>query len=135
MTQADSAAILRYANTIYPSARMTEAQINHDSIIWANEFSNNTREQVFEGFKMARIDSPDWMPSIPKIQAAIRRIEFEAEAKKRLKTPDEIFRESHCGKSTDEWKQLKDWELSPEGRRKIEHYKQRLLELLGGKQQ
>lgn len=135
MTQADSAAILRYANTIYPSARMTEAQILQDSIIWANEFANNTREQVFEGFKAARLESPDWMPSVPKIQAAIRQIELAAEMNKRLKTSDDLFRESHCGKSPEEWKRMCDWEASPEGAQKVKRYKQRLLELLGGQQQ
>lgn len=130
MTQADSAAILRYANSIYPSARMTEAQIIQDSAIWANEFADNTREQVFEGFKVARLDSPDWMPSVTKIQAAIRQIELAAEMKKRMKTQDDLFRESHCGKSPEEWKQMRDWESSPEGSQKVKQYKKRLRELL-----
>lgn len=132
MTQADSAAILRYANTIYPSARMTEEQIIQSSIIWANEFSENTREQVFEGFKEARNDSPDWMPSVPKIQSAIKRLALESEMKKRLKTQDDLFRESHCGKSPEEWKRMIEWESSPEGSQKVKFYKQRLLELIGG---
>lgn len=132
MTQADSAAILRYANSIYPSARMTEAQIIQDSAIWANEFADNTREQVFEGFKVARLDSPDWMPSVTKIQAAIKRLALESEMKKRLKTQDDLFRESHCGKSPEEWKRMIEWESSPEGSQKVKLYKQRLLELIGG---
>lgn len=132
MTQSDSAAILRYANTIYPSARMTEEQIIQSSIIWANEFSEWTREQVFEGFKEARIESPDWMPAVPKIQAAIRKLALEAEMKKRLKTPEDLFRESHCGKSPEEWKRMNEWEASPEGAQKVKQYKQRLLEVIGG---
>ena len=71
MTQADSALIIRYAMAIYPSMRMTEDQIVQTSKIWSNEFANNTREQVIEGFREARMESPDWMPSVSRIQAAI----------------------------------------------------------------
>lgn len=130
MTQADSALILKYAMVIYPSLRMTEEQIKQTSIIWSNEFSNNTKEQVIAGFKEARVESPDWMPSVARIQAEISKIEAQSEIQKRMKTQDDLFRESHCGKSPEEWKKFKEWESSEDGAEKIKGYKARLAGLL-----
>lgn len=130
MTQADSALIIRYAMAIYPSMRMTEDQIVQTSKIWSNEFANNTREQVIEGFKEARMESPDWMPSVSRIQAAIGKLAEQSEMKKRMKTPEDLFRDSHCGKSPEEWKRMKEWELSTDGSGKIKRYRKRLAELL-----
>lgn len=130
MTQADSALIIRYAMAIYPSMRMTEDQIVQTSKIWSNEFANNTREQVIEGFKEARMESPDWMPSVSRIQAAISKLAAQSEMQKRMKTPEDLFRDSHCGKSPEEWKRMKEWEASPDGSAKIKFYRKRLAELL-----
>lgn len=124
--------LIRYALSNYPATRMTEDVILQTAAIWQKEFISNTKEQVIEGFKLARSESPDFIPAIPKVQAAIKRIAFESDLKKRLKTPEDLFRESHCGKSPEEWKRMNEWEASPEGAQKVKQYKQRLLELIGG---
>jgi hypothetical protein len=110
---------------------MTEDVILQMASIWQKEFISNTKEQVIEAFKLARSESPDFIPAIPKVQAAIKRIALENDLKKRLKTPEDLFRESHCGKSPEEWKRMNEWEASPEGAQKVKQYKQRLLELIG----
>ena len=124
--------LIRYALSNYPATRMTEDVILQTAAIWQKEFISNTKEQVIEAFKLARSESPDFIPAIPKVQAAIKRIALENDLKKRLKTPEDLFRESHCGKSPEEWDSMRQWESSSDGSKKVSAYKQRLLELLGG---
>jgi hypothetical protein len=130
MTQADSALILRYAMAIYPSMRMTEDQIVQTALIWSNEFANNTKEQVIAGFKEARALSPDWMPSVARIQSEMNKLAVQAEKQKQMKTSEDLFRDSHCGKSPEEWRKYKEWETSSDGAEKIKKYRMRLVELL-----
>lgn len=135
MTKDDSVMLIKYALSNYPATKMSEETILQTALIWHKEFIADSKEQVIEAFKLARIESPDFIPSVPKIQAAIRTLAAQTAMNKRLKTSDDLFRESHCGKSPEEWKRMCDWESSPEGAQKVKHYKQRLLELLGGQQQ
>lgn len=134
MTKDDSIMLIRYALSNYPATRMSEEAILQTALIWQKEFISDTKEQVIEGFKLARSESPEFIPSVPKIQAAIRTLAAQAAMNKRLKTPDDLFRESHCGKSPEEWEKMKDWESSTEGMQKIKQYKQRLSELFSSLQ-
>ena len=129
MSQDDSVMIIRYAMSIYPSMRWTDDQINQNAVVWSNEFSANTREQVIEAFKIARTESPDWLPSIPRIQSAIKFLESQL----KQKSDEDEFRDAHCGKSEAEWKALTAWESSKEGASKLKEYKQRLLQIAGSK--
>jgi hypothetical protein len=126
MTKEDSAIILRYAMSIYPSLRMTEDELQQAAIIWSKEFAYNTKEQVIEAFKIARENSPVWMPAIPAIQDAIISINMRL----KRKSDEEEFRDKHCGKSESEWREYKKWEQSPEGKERIMSYKRRLAEIL-----
>jgi hypothetical protein len=126
MTKEDSAIILRYAMSIYPSLRMTEDELQQAAIIWSKEFAHNTKEQVIEAFKIARENSPVWMPAIPAIQDAIISINMRL----KRKSDEEEFRDKHCGKSESEWREYKKWEQSPEGKERIMSYKRRLAEIL-----
>ena len=126
MTKEDSAIILRYAMSIYPSLRMTEDELQQAAIIWSKEFAHNTKEQVIEAFKIARENSPVWMPAIPAIQDAIVSINMRL----KRKSDEEEFKDKHCGKSESEWREYKKWEQSPEGKERIMSYKRRLAEIL-----
>lgn len=128
MTKDDASIVLRYALSNYPNAKMNDETFSQSVATWQREFNDKSKEIVIAGFKQARIESPDFLPSIPKIQAAIRMIEMRA----KQKSPEDEFRDSHCGKSKEEWQQMKEWESSREGSEKIRQYKQRLFELIGG---
>lgn len=112
---------------IYPSFRLTDEQLIKYAEIWSAEFKDDSCELVSEGFRIARMESPAWMPSVPSIQAAIRSIISQAKPKSK----DEEFKDAHCGKTQEEWVSLKSWEKSKDGAEKIKAYKQRLAELVG----
>lgn len=126
MTKDETESLLKFAATIYPNARIQDW--GYMLQIWTREFANDTRESVAAGFRAASAESPEWMPTIPMIQAAIRR-----NAEIRPKTDDDAFRDSHCGRSPAEWKALCDWEQSEEGRRKISMFRERLESMIGGR--
>jgi hypothetical protein len=125
MTKDESVMLLHYALDNYPGVKMNDETFNQTVDTWQREFNDKTKEIVIYGFQQARIESPDFLPSIPKIQAAIRMIEMRA----KQKSPEDEFRDSHCGKSKEEWQQMKEWESSREGAEKIRQYKQRLSKL------
>jgi hypothetical protein len=125
MTKDESVMLLHYALDNYPGVKMNDETFNQTVDTWQREFNDKTKEIVISGFQQARIESPDFLPSIPKIQAAIRMIEMRA----KQKSPEDEFRDSHCGKSKEEWQQMKEWESSREGAEKIRQYKQRLSKL------
>lgn len=126
MTKEESIVILKYAMTSYPSLKLTDDELGRTAAIWANEFAANTKEQVLEGFRMAREKSPVWMPAIPAIQDAIISINMRL----KRKSDEEEFKDKHCGKSESEWREYKKWEQSPEGKERIMSYKRRLAEIL-----
>ena len=127
MTKDESVMLLHYALDNYPGVKMNDETFNQTVDTWQREFNDKTKEIVIAGFKQARIESPDFLPSIPKIQAAIKMIEMRA----KQKSPEDEFRDSHCGKSKEEWQQMKEWESSREGAEKILQYKRHLLDIFG----
>jgi hypothetical protein len=120
--------MLRYAMTIYPSTRWSEEQLKQSSLIWASEFADKACDLVAAAFKLARKDSPDWLPSVPRIQEAIEKIEndIKMQATKEL----EDYKASHCGKTKEEWEAMRAWETSKDGKQKILEYKRRFATLL-----
>lgn len=134
MNKQETESLLRYMMSMYPNVRMTDQQFAFNVQMWAKEFENDSCETVGAAFRIARSESPDWMPSIPKIQNAMRAIADEKESTLRLnpKLKEQEFMDSHCGKTESEWKALREWEESSEGRKKIDSYKLRLSRLLGG---
>lgn len=127
MTKDDASMVLRYALSNYPNTKMNDEVFSQSVLIWQREFNDESKEMVIAGFKLARIESPDFLPSIPKIQAAVRMIE----ARIKQKDPEVEFRDSHCGKTKEEWQQLENWESSREGSEKILQYKKHLLDIFG----
>ena len=141
MTQAESISMLRYAMTIYPSTRWSEEQLKQTSIIWASEFADKACDLVAAAFKLARKDSPDWLPSVPRIQEALEKIEddirrqneeevFKLANNGMSRKEIEAYKTAHCGKTKEEWDALRAWETSRDGSAKIKEYKQRFSVLL-----
>lgn len=128
MTQSESMSMLRYAMTIYPSTRWSEEQLKQSSLIWASEFADKACDLVAAAFKLARKDSPDWLPSVPRIQEAIEKIEYETKMKAVKEIED--YKASHCGKTKEEWEAMRAWETSRDGSLKILEYKRRFSKLL-----
>lgn len=127
MTTSEARQFLEYAATIYPSARMPDAQMEHAAKIWANEFDAVSLKRIGEAFKIAQIESPKWMPSVPEMHAALNTLDSMAKPR----TPEDEFRDAHGGKSRAEWEAYNEWASSQSGKAKIEQYKQRLKQLVG----
>lgn len=129
MTKTETEILLRYMMTMYPNVRMTEQQFEYSVKIWAAEFEKYSKEMVAEAFKVARSESPDWMPSVPKIQKAIDGIT----SSKRTKSKEQEYMDSHCGKTPEEWAQMESWEQSQEGRDKIRRFQEEFARLINAK--
>lgn len=120
--------LIRYAMMLYPSFKQTEQQISKTSIAWANEFCDEPKEVVAEAFRFARLDSPDWMPSVPQIQTAINTIKTAL----KVKSKEQEFKDSHCGKSQSEWEDYNNWKKSETGKEKLDMFKARLKAIVTG---
>lgn len=128
MTKSETETLLRYIIGLYPNVKMTEQEFNDSVNIWYNEFKNDPCKNVMRAFRAARIASPDWMPSVPKIQSALKS--FSSIIKE--KSPEQEFMDRHCGKTKDEWEEMTRWEKSSDGKEAIKSYRNRISELLGG---
>ena len=128
MTKDESEQIIRYAMMIYPSLRLTDQQVSNSASVWACEFESETKDTVIQAFKLARAESPDWMPSIPKIQSMITTMKLSL----KQKSKEQEFRDSHCGKSQDEWESCITWEQSDAGRELVKSFKERLRAIVSG---
>lgn len=126
MTRDEARKFIEYANTIYPSARMTDEQIIKTSSMWFMEFQSVPLEKVSEAFHMAQIESPNWLPSIPMVNNQLMRISSST----RQKSDEQEFRDSHCGKSRQEWEAMTSWEQSEEGKRMIDSFRQKINALI-----
>lgn len=125
MTKEETESLFRYAMNVYPYAPRRDQEYSLQ--IWFEEFKDEDREEAFRAFRDAMTESPEWMPTIPKIKLLIRQ---NRERIKQL-SPDEEFRLSHHGKSEAEWKAMVEWERSPDGIRKLRAYKEQLQSILG----
>lgn len=129
MTIDETESLLRYIITMYPNVRKTEREFRDCVDVWFAEFKDETRDTVLQAFKAARTGKPEWMPTVPMIQCAI------SEIKSRIcvKSKEQEFRDSHCGKSKEEWDRMVAWEKSPDGNRTISLYKEKLSKIFGGR--
>lgn len=127
MTRKETESMLRYILSMYPNVKMTEQQFAYSVNVWSEEFKSDSCESVAAAFRLARAESPNWIPSVPKIQNAIRQIE----ATVKVKSKEQEFKDSHCGYSKDEWDAIIEWENSQEGAAKLVEYRKRLNEIIG----
>jgi hypothetical protein len=128
MTTNEVEIMLKYLMTMYPSAKFSEQQFQTTLSIWIKEFKDEKRDEVVKALRNARLESPDWMPSLSRIQKALQLIKSSIS----LKSPEMEFKDTHCGKTVDEWRALTTWLNSQEGEKKIESYRQRFNNLFGG---
>lgn len=129
MTLEETELLIRYMLTLYPSKKLSEAEFKTYVQNWHNEFKNESRDIVVAGFKDARVEDPRFIPTVPMIQNAIQDIR----SKIRVKSKEQEFRDSHCGKSEAEWNSMVEWEQSQDGSKKLATYKDRLSKLFGGR--
>lgn len=129
MNTTESEKLIRYAMRIYPSFKLDDQQIIENARLWSYEFISEEYALVCEAFRLAMEGSPTWMPTIPEVKCAIKRI-YE---KPKPKTEEELFMDSHCGKTRQQWESIMAWEKSEDGARKVLEYKQRLNQILGAR--
>lgn len=129
MTIDETELLIRYMLTLYPNKKVNEQEFRELVNNWHNEFKNEPREIVVAGFKDARAEDPRFMPSVPMILNSIQAVR----AKFRVKSKEQEFRDSHCGKSETEWSEMVAWENSTDGSCKLALYKERLNKLFGGR--
>jgi hypothetical protein len=126
MTAEETEKFLRYALSMYPNVKMTNQQFGTFVKIWTKEFKDNPRDVVAKAFRQAQSETPDWMPTIPKVKHTMQTIAAQV----RTKSPEQEFRDSHCGKTPEEWEQMMSWKQSPEGAQKIQFYKAQFESIL-----
>ncbi len=128
MNVKEAEALIKYAMVLYPSYKKTEQELSSTAMAWSIEFAGESKEIVAEAFKLARIESPKWMPSVPEIQSAIDTIKTAL----RVKSDEQEFKDSHCGKSQSEWDDYDRWEKSEQGKEKLNAFKTRLKAIVTG---
>lgn len=129
MTRQETESLLRYMLSMYPNTKISEQQFQNMVVIWTSEFKNETPKAVTDAFRAARVEYPDWMPTLPKIQHTLNA----QAARVCAKSPEQEFKDSHCGKTQEEWKRMIDWEQSADGASKIKSYKEQFIKLIGEK--
>lgn len=127
MTRQETESLIRYMMCMYPNVKMSEQQFNSLVTIWAAEFENDSCDSVGAGLRIARLESPKWMPNLPEIRNAMRSIS----ARICRKSDDQEFKDSHCGRTRQEWESLEKWEQSEEHNEKIDSYRNRLSKVFG----
>lgn len=127
MTRQETESLLRYMMCMYPNVKMSEQQFNSLVTIWAAEFENDSCDSVGAGLRIARLESPKWMPNLPEIRNAMRSIS----ARICQKSEEQEFKDSHCGRTKQEWESFEKWEQSEERNEKIDSYRNRLSKVFG----
>lgn len=123
MTIEETEAFLRWATSLYPNVKWTTEQFAFNVKSWHKEFEKQPKAIVWRAFGIAQEKNPDWMPTTPRIKKAIESIT------PRSKTPEQEFKDSHCGKTREEWDKLCAWEKSKEGAQRIRSYKEQFNQL------
>lgn len=131
MTKQETESLLRYMMCMYPNDKMcklSEQEFAERVQMWSVEFANDSCASVGAAFRLARLESPVWMPTLPEIKDAMRTIS----ARIVRKSDEQEFKDSHCGKTPHEWESLVAWENSPEYETTILSLKDKLARIFGG---
>lgn len=127
MTTNDVEILLKYALSLYPNVRWSESEFNDKVNVWANEFKNNSKEEVGKAFRLSMSNSPCWLPSVQMVKEEIKSVwRFKP------KSREQEFKDSHCGKSADEWNKVDDWKKSDDYNKFISELKNRVCNLIKG---
>lgn len=127
MTNQEIIRIYDYMITVY---RNYKPQISRemDLIVWCNEFKDMNFEEVLSAFRTAMQESPVWAPNTQQIRDAWRIKREQA----RRRSPEQSFRDTHCGKNKEEWERLIVWEQSDERVKKFNEARERIKAICGG---
>lgn len=121
MTQSEIFDLLKFASSIYPAQKMDESEMTRVSNIWHSMLEPYPSEKVMEAFKYAMMENTRYIPSLPEILKAIDEVAMIPKPK----SPEQEFRDTHCGKDPEEWERDEAWRNSEEGKKKIAwHYEQ-----------
>lgn len=125
MTTEETVGLVRYLLCMYPNVKMDDKRFRDTVAIWSNEFANDSKDVVQKAVREATMQSPDWMPNLPQIKNLIREIACRI----KVKTPEEEFKDTHGGKTKEQWDAMIAWENSQEGIVKLRSYKKQLQEI------
>lgn len=129
MTQSEIFDLLKFASSIYPAQRMDESEMTRVSNIWHSMLEPYSSEKVMEAFKYAMMENTRYIPSLPEILKAIDEVAMIP----RPKSPEQEFRDTHCGKDPEEWERDEAWRNSEEGKKKIAWYYEQFEKFFGVK--
>lgn len=129
MTQSEIFDLLKFASSIYPAQRMDESEMTRVSNIWHSMLEPYSSEKVMEAFKYAMMENTRYIPSLPEILKAIDEVAMIPKPK----SPEQEFRDTHCGKDPEEWERDEAWRNSEEGKKKIAWYYEQFDKLFGVK--
>lgn len=129
MTQSEIFDLLKFASSIYPAQKMDESEMTCVSNIWHSMLEPYSSEKVVEAFKYAMMENTRYFPSLPEILKAIDEVAMIPKPK----SPEQEFRDTHCGKDPEEWERDEAWRNSEEGKKKIAWYHEQFDKLFGVK--
>lgn len=115
MTQAEIFDLLKFASSIYPAQKMDESEMTRVSNIWHSMLEPYSSEKVMEAFKYAMMENTKYIPSLPEILKAMDEVAMIPKPK----SPEQEFRDTHCGKDPEEWERDEAWRNSEAGQRRI----------------
>lgn len=128
MTSEETKRLFNYAMMNYPSFRRSDAELDNLIKLWTSEFINVPFKKMIEAFRYARTESPEWMPTLPMVQRAL----VEIDAQNKSKNPEQEFKDSHGGKTREEWEQYQAWIKSEGYKQRNEEYRKRIKAIFGG---
>lgn len=129
MTQSEIFDLLKFASSIYPAQKMDESEMTRVSNTWHSMLEPYSSEKVMEAFKYAMMESTKYIPSLPEILKAIDEVAMIP----KLKSPEQQFRDTHCGRDPEEWERVEAWRNSEEGKKKIAWYHEQFQKLFNKK--
>lgn len=129
MTQSEIFDLLKFASSIYPAQKMDESEMTRVSNIWHSMLEPYSSEKVMEAFKYAMMESTKYIPSLPEILKSIDEVAMIPKPK----SPEQQFRDTHCGRDPEEWERVEAWRNSEEGKKKIAWYHEQFQKLFNKK--
>lgn len=123
MTRNETMALITFGLSMYPATFVTRELIANMVDVWDSELRDVTASDAMEAFRMTARVMPNGFPSLPKIMETLASIRANR------RDPEKEFRDSHGGKSREEWEAMISWENSEEGKRKLAWYHERIREI------
>lgn len=127
MNRGETQALISMGMAMYPAMYATPAQIAGIIEVWMEAMKEVSASDARAAFTATSRCSPDRFPSLPKVLETLDAM------RRNRPDPEKEFRDTHGGKSREEWERLSAWENSEEGKAKLAEYKRRIREIFGKK--